>query len=216
MKKKNATNRHSAGSTCSHNPVRLLCKTPDCCQGNQAVKTRTSAVLRQSVLLLALMICACANAQSVCGKWERTAIKEVITDKTTGNRKDISAQTKQAVEMMKQVIELKSNNTWIMTTTIAHSPKGISFNGTYTLSGNQLATKLDPKLEAQFKQAAAQLQGKYGNNNMDNRKGLPAAVTIKSLNSSTMVWYFKGDTITGEGSNQKQYTIEEEVTYQKI
>lgn len=173
------------------------------------MKTRLSI----SLLVTGMMISGICHAQSIVGKWARTSMKMVTIEKATGKRQDMSSQTQQMVERMKETIEFKSDKTWIRTVTYGHSPKGMSLNGTYTFTGNQLKTKLDPVLAEKFEKAAAELKKnpKYRSN---SNGGLPDAITLKSLTGSTMVWSYTGDRI-GNEEMSKKYSVEEEVTYTK-
>lgn len=156
------------------------------------------------------------KAQSILGKWERTAMKRVAIDKATGVRRDNTAQALEMVKMMKETIEFKSDNTWIQTTTFGNSPHGATLNGTYTFNGSQLKLKLDPVLAEKFKQAAEELKKNPKYQSRSNAvRGLPDAITLKSLSGPTMIWSYNGDMTTGDGANKKTYSLEEEVTYQK-
>jgi hypothetical protein len=185
------------------------------------IHPKLSVIHPKFLILLAAVILGAAgqiqcNAQSIVGKWERTAMKRISIDKATGVRTDNTLQAQEMVKMMKETIEFRSDNTWIRTTTIANSTHGATINGTYTFSGQKLKMKLDPVLAEKFKQAAEDLKKnpKY-QSHVKDVQGLPDAITLTSLTSSTMIWSYNGDMTIGDGANRKTYSLEEEVTYQK-
>lgn len=128
------------------------------------------ALLIFSCVLLTVSGSATCDAQSVVGKWKRTGTKIFVADKATGKQVPASTQMQQqydqatAARGYNEMLELKSDNTYIITVSAAGSAKPMIHNGNYSLSG----TDLDMKIPL-----------------VNNQK---TAITIQSLNSSTMVW----------------------------
>ena len=112
--------------------------------------------------------CKC-NAQSIVGKWHRGGTKIFVTDKTNGTQKPLSAQEQKQFDDAaiangyNETVEFKSNNTYISKV----SAKGMEpkeRTEKYSLSGN----KLDMNIPL-----------------VHNEK---TTITIKSLDTTTMVW----------------------------
>ena len=112
--------------------------------------------------------CKC-NAQSIVGKWQREGTKIFVTDKTNGTQKPLSAQEQKQFDDAaiangyNETVEFKSNNTYISKV----SAKGMEpkeRTEKYSLSGN----KLDMNIPL-----------------VHNEK---TTITIKSLDTTTMVW----------------------------
>jgi len=109
------------------------------------------------------------DAQSIVGKWHRGGTKIFVTDKTNGTQKPLSAQEQKQFDDAaiangyNETVEFKSNNTYISKV----SAKGMEpkeRTEKYSLSGN----KLDMNIPL-----------------VHNEK---TTITIKSLDTTTMVW----------------------------
>jgi hypothetical protein len=142
------------------------------------MKTKSPAL--KSSAYKALLILSCAifgaagisicDAQSVVGKWKRTGTKNFIVNKATGKQIPASEVMQQqydeaaAARGYNEMLEFKSDNTYVSTVTTAGNVKPMIHNGNYTLSGKDLDMKIPP---------------------VNNQK---TVITIQSINSSMMVW----------------------------
>jgi hypothetical protein len=173
-------------------------------------------------LLLAAVVGGTANAQSITGKWARKSIKMTAIEKASGKRQDISETSRQMVEMYKETIEFKPDHTFLMSTRMLHAAKPVEMYGTYKLTGNQLSLELDPKLVAEWKKLGESLKKMSKQYAAESAKAedpnnkLPRSVTVKSVNGATMVWFYSGDAMIGDEEMKKKYSMEQEVTYQKL
>jgi hypothetical protein len=112
------------------------------------------------------------DAQSIVGKWNQISSKQFLTaegSKTHGK----SVLETQMASIGTVVFEFKSDHTYIEKTSHAGDSKVLTFTGTWSLSGNQLELKLDPKQE----------DPKYNPKN----DAVPQKITL-SINGNTMVW----------------------------
>ena len=112
--------------------------------------------------------CKC-DAQSIVGRWHRGGTKIFVTDKTNGTQKPLSAQEQKQFDDAAiangydETLEFKSNNTYISKVSAkGMEPKERTDN--YSLLGN----KLDMNIPL-----------------VHNEK---TTITIKSLDTTTMVW----------------------------
>lgn len=128
------------------------------------------ALLILSYIIFGLVSVNICDAQSVVGKWKRTGTKFFSTDKATGKQVPVSAQLQQQYDQSagargySEMLELKSDNTYIITVSSAGNSKPMIHNGSYSLSGKNLDMKIPP---------------------VNNQKTF---ITIQSINSGTMVW----------------------------
>lgn len=165
--------------------------------------------------------CTTGQAQSITGKWAKKAIKMVVIEKASGKRQDVSATGKQMVEMYKETIEFKPDHTFFMSIKTPYSTKAVEMYGTYKLSGSKLTMELDPKILEEWKKMGESLKKMSKANAAeaakadDPRNKLPSSITVKSLTGSSMVWFYSGDAMMGD-EKAKQYSMEQEVTYQKL
>lgn len=110
------------------------------------------------------------DAQSVVGRWKRTGTKIFETDKATGKQTPVSAQKQlqydqaSAANGYNEMLEFKSDNTYISTVSKAGETKPTSHTGNYSISGNILDMKIPL---------------------VNNEK---TTITIQSIKSGTMVW----------------------------
>lgn len=112
------------------------------------------------------------DGQSIVGKWNQISSKQFLTaegSKTHGK----SVLETQMASIGSVVFEFKSDHTYIEKTSHAGDSKVLTFTGTWSLSGNQLELKLDPKQE----------DPKYNPKN----DAVPPKITL-SINGNTMVW----------------------------
>ncbi len=112
------------------------------------------------------------GAQSIVGKWNQISSKQFLTaegSKTHGK----SVLETQMASIGTVVFEFKSDHTYIEKTSHAGDSKVLTFTGTWSLSGSQLALKLDPKQE----------DPKYNPKN----DAVPPKITL-SIKGNTMVW----------------------------
>ena len=111
-------------------------------------------------------------AQSIVGKWNQISSKQFLTvegSKTHGK----SVLETQMASIGTVTFEFKSDHTYFEKTSHAGDSKVLTFTGTWSLSGNQLELKLDPKQE----------DPKYNPKN----DAVPPKITL-SINGNTMVW----------------------------
>ena len=112
------------------------------------------------------------DAQSIVGKWNQISSKQFLTpegSKTHGK----SVLETQMASIGTVVFEFKSDHTYIEKTSHAGDSKVLTFTGAWSLSGNQLELKLDPKQE----------DPKYNPKN----DAVSPKITL-SINGNTMVW----------------------------
>jgi hypothetical protein len=85
------------------------------------------------------------SGQELTGKWNRVSGKKFYTaeySKSTGkSSEDISTATDGA-----EIVEIRADHSYIYTLTIQDIPP-IKLTGTWSVSGNQLILKMDPKQE---------------------------------------------------------------------
>ncbi|MEP6948189.1 MAG: hypothetical protein ABI863_02895 [Ginsengibacter sp.] len=123
-----------------------------------------------SCAILGSAIITACDAQSVVGKWKRTGTKIFLADKATGKQMPASTQMQQqydqaiAARGYSEMLELKSDHTYVITVSTAGNATPMIHNGNYSLSGKDLDMKIPL---------------------VNNQK---TAITIQSLDGSTMVW----------------------------
>jgi hypothetical protein len=136
----------------------------------------------KAFILKALLIITCitfgftsfnkCDAQSIVGKWNQISSKQFLTaegSKTHGK----SVLETQMASIGTVVFEFKSDHSYIEKTSHAGDSKVLTFTGTWSLSGNQLELKLDPKQE----------DPKYNPKN----DAVSPKITL-SINGNMMVW----------------------------
>ena len=111
--------------------------------------------IRSSMLIgfafKALLILACTtfglisfiqcDAQTIAGKWKEISGKDFCTPK--GVKATGKQFLPQAPQMGGQVLEIKSDHTFTSSELMNWVPSAVELTGTWTLSGDQLNTKLD-------------------------------------------------------------------------
>jgi hypothetical protein len=81
------------------------------------------------------------DAQSIAGKWKEISGKDYCTEK--GVKATGKQFLPQVPQMGGQVLEIKSDHTFISSELMNWVPSDLKLTGTWTLSGDQLNTKLD-------------------------------------------------------------------------
>jgi hypothetical protein len=81
------------------------------------------------------------DAQSIAGKWKEVSGKDFCTPK--GVKATGKQFLPQAPQMGGQVLEIKSDHTFTSSELMNWVPSAVTLTGTWTLSGDQLNTKLD-------------------------------------------------------------------------
>ena len=122
------------------------------------------------ILILGFTSFTICHAQSVVGNWKRTGTKVFITDKATGKQIPASAKMQQqyqaaiAARGYTELLELKSDNTYVSSVSTAGNAKPVVHNGTYSLKGKDLDMKIPL---------------------VNNEK---TTITIQSVTGTTMIW----------------------------
>jgi Lipocalin-like domain len=113
------------------------------------------------------------DAQSIVGKWNGVSTKQFLTAEAASTHGKPVLET-QMTTIGSVVYEFKSDHTYIMkSTSINNSSKVRTFTGTWSVTGNQLQSKLDPKQE----------------DPKDNPiKDATSTNTTMSIKGNTMVW----------------------------
>jgi hypothetical protein len=81
------------------------------------------------------------DAQAIAGKWKEVSGKDYCTEK--GVKATGKEFLPQAPQMGGQVLEIKSDHTFTSSELMNWVPSDLKLTGTWTLSGDQLTTKLD-------------------------------------------------------------------------
>ena len=110
------------------------------------------------------------DAQSIVGKWHRTATGSFKIDKATGKETPVFTPEQQkqydeatAANEYNEVLEFKANNTYVSNVS-AKGRAATEHTGNYSLSGNNLDM------------------------NIPLVKNQKTTITVKSLDATTMVW----------------------------
>ena len=112
------------------------------------------------------------DAQSIVGKWNSLAVKQFL------GPKGATAYGKQVLETKVEttgssVNEFKSDHTWVTKSTSINDSKVLTLTGTWSLTGNQLQMKLDPKQE---------------DTRYNPKKDAITPNTTISITGNTMIW----------------------------
>ena len=137
------------------------------------------------------------SAQSIVGRWKLADAKEVVTDKATGKEQDISGQMKEMMAMMHSEITFNSDGTYSATNSMGNSKKGLTTNGTYSVSGNQLTIRATNSNMPSLQKGSA------------NQR--PPLVTIQSVSSNALVLHYTSEGLDAE----KKFRVAITNTYQK-
>ena len=166
--------------------------------------TGFSVIALKTKIVAGFMVCCFSlNAQSIVGKWKMTSAKETLTDKSSGQKKDFTAQLGDIIKKIDQVIEFHADNTYLTLNTMQRAGKHFEVTGAYSVSGDQI--KLKP---AKTKNAAI-INSKFAENPLSSR--LPGTITIVSKTGNTLVLHY-GSERTADG---KTFVVDIEDTFQK-
>lgn len=139
------------------------------------MKTKSSALKFKALLIITCTIfgftgIANCDAQSVVGKWQKTGTNWFTVDQTTGKQTPGSADMKKQFDEhmasvgYKEILEFKSDHTYVSTISTNDNPKGTPHSNTWTLSGSALDM------------------------NIPLVKNQKTSITLKSLDAHTMIW----------------------------
>ena len=143
--------------------------------------------------LKAIVIIACitvgfssftkCNAQSIVGKWNGVSVKNYFSAeyaKVTGK----SMEEKTMKEAGKSAIEYKPDHSFIMTFSAPNDPEITTMKGTWSLTGDQLKTTLEPKYNPQKMTTTATVS--INGNTMITTAVMPApSRIIKTISTGT-------------------------------
>jgi hypothetical protein len=110
-----------------------------------ATSTIKTVIVLSCMIVVAVSLSSFVN-QSIVGKWNQVSSKQFLTPegaKTYGK----TVLESQMSTIGSVVIEFKSDNTYIMKSSSINDSKVRTFTGKWSLSGNHLEMKLDPKQE---------------------------------------------------------------------
>jgi hypothetical protein len=117
------------------------------------MKTKTlNAFILKALLIITGITFGFSNlnkcdAQSIEGKWNGVSTKQFLTAEGAKTYGKQFLET-QMTTIGSVVYEFKSDHTYVMKSTSIHgSSKVRTFTGTWSVTGNQLQSKLDPKQE---------------------------------------------------------------------
>lgn len=117
------------------------------------IKSMFSAFSLKALLVIICIIVGFAgftkcDAQSILGKWNGVSVKNYFSDeyaKVAGK----SMEEKTVKEAGNSAIEYKPDHTFIMTFSAPNDPEVTTIKGTWSLTGDQLKTTLEPKYNPQ-------------------------------------------------------------------
>jgi hypothetical protein len=119
-------------------------------------------------IIIGLLSFSHGEAQSIVGKWKRTFTKIFVTDKASGKQVPASAEMQKTFDEhangYNETLEIKSNNTYISSVSVAGGGEPKVDTGAYSLSGQNLDMNIPL---------------------VHNEK---TTITIQSVNSNSMVW----------------------------
>ena len=118
-------------------------------QNKSKMKTKSSTLLAftfKTLLIFTFATVGLASlikceAQSVAGKWKEVSGKDFCTEK--GVKATGKQFLPQAPQMGGQVLEIRADHTFTSSELMNWVPSDLKLTGTWTLSGDQLNTKLD-------------------------------------------------------------------------
>lgn len=156
------------------------------------------------IFFLIIVSCFSANAQSITGKWKLNSVKETVTDQLTETKKDITNQLEAIIKPLDQVVEFRSDNSYVTTVKKRGTSGGFKVTGTYSISGKELI--LTPAKST----GKAIINSKFVANPLSSR--LPGKMTILSQEGSRLVLHYGSHTAT---SNGKTIAVDIEESFQK-
>ena len=123
------------------------------------------------------------DAQSIVGKWNGVSVKNYFSAeyaKVAGK----SMEEKTVKEAGNSAIEYKSDHTFIITFSALNDPEVTTMKGTWSLTGDQLKTTLEPKYNPQKMTTTATVS--INGNTMITTAVMPApSRIIKTISTST-------------------------------
>jgi len=123
------------------------------------------------------------NAQSIVGKWNGVSVKNYFSTeyvKVAGK----SMEEKTMKEVGNSAIEYKPDHTLILTFSAPNNPEVMTMKGTWSLTGDQLKTTLEPKYNPQKMTTTATVS--INGNTMITTVVMPApSRIIKTISTST-------------------------------
>jgi hypothetical protein len=123
------------------------------------------------------------DAQVIVGKWNGVSVKNYFSAeyaKVAGK----SMEEKTAKEAGSSAIEYKSDHTFIMTFSAPNDPEVTTIKGTWSLTGDQLKSTLEPKYNPQKKTTIATVS--INGNTMVTTAVIPAPSRIsKTISTGT-------------------------------
>src|SRR4051812_11995462 len=93
----------------------------------------TAGALKAIIIIGFGLYAGLAEAQSITGKWKMTSAKETVTDKATGKTEELTAEPGDITEMIEHVLELNTDSTYLLSSTLVGSNIGITGSGTYNI-----------------------------------------------------------------------------------
>jgi len=152
------------------------------------IKSMFSAFSLKALLVIICIIVGFASftkcdAQSIVGKWNGVSVKNYFSAeyaKVAGK----SMEEKTVKEAGNSAIEYKSDHTFIMTFSALNDPEVTTMKGTWSLTGDQLKTTLEPKYNPQKMTTTATVS--INGNTMVTTAVMPAPSRIsKTISTST-------------------------------
>jgi hypothetical protein len=152
------------------------------------IKSMFSAFSLKALLIIICIIVGFAgfakcDAQSIVGKWNGVSVKNFFSAeyaKVAGK----SMEEKTVKETGNSAIEYKPDNTFVMTFSAPNDPEVTTIKGTWSLTGDQLKTTLEPKYNPQKMTTTATVS--INGNTMITTAVMPApSRIIKTISTST-------------------------------
>ena len=156
------------------------------------------------IIIVILVSSFSVNAQSITGKWKITAVKETMTYRATETQQDMTKELEKITKDLEQVVEFRSDNSYVTTIKKKGANAGFELAGTYSISGNQL--NLNPGKT----KGTVITNSKFISNPLSSR--LSGKMIIVSQAGNTLVLHYGSErTING-----KTIDIDIEDSFQKL
>ena len=149
------------------------------------IKSMFTAFTLKAILVIMVGFAGFAkcDAQSIVGKWNGVSVKNYFSAeyaKVAGK----SMEEKTMKEAGNSAIEYKPDHTFIMTFSAPNDPEVTTMKGTWSLTGDQLKTTLEPKYNPQQMTTTATVS--INGNTMITTAVIPApSRIIKTISTST-------------------------------
>ena len=152
------------------------------------IKSMFSAISLKALLIITCIIVGFAgfnkcDAQSIVGKWNGVSVKNYFSAeyaKVAGK----SMEEKTVKEAGSSAIEYKPDHSFIMTFSAPNDPEVTTMKGTWSLTGDQLKTTLEPKYNPQKMTTTATVS--INGNTMITTAVMPApSRIIKTISTGT-------------------------------